>query len=66
MPLMRVTPVEESTPVRDTALDERRRQQKLTTLDRRVHNITWTNQVFRVLGKSMPGRGHGARLADNR
>jgi hypothetical protein len=65
VPLMMATPVEESAPVRESGLEERR-QQKLTTLDRRVHNITWTNQVFRVLGKSMPGRGHGARLADNR
>jgi hypothetical protein len=62
---MMTAPVEEATPVRETRPDERR-QQKLTTLDRRVHNITWTKQVFRVLGKSMPGRGHGARLADNR
>lgn len=65
MPLMMTAPLEESAPVRETGLDERK-QQKLTTLDQRVHNITWTNQVFRVLGKSMPGRGHGARLADNR
>jgi hypothetical protein len=65
VPLMMVTPVEETSPIRETKPDERR-QQKLITLDQRVHNITWTNQVFRVLGKSMPGRGHGARLADNR
>jgi hypothetical protein len=65
VPLMMTAPVEEATPVRETRPDERR-QQKLTTLDQRVHNITWTKQVFRVLGKSMPGRGHGARLADNR
>jgi hypothetical protein len=64
VPLMMATPVEESAPDRETGLDERERE-KLTTLDRRVHHITWTNQVFRVLGKSMPGRGHGARLADN-
>jgi hypothetical protein len=56
---MMTAPVEEATPVRETKPDERR-QQKLTTLDRRVHNITWTKQVFRVLGKSMPSRGHGA------
>jgi hypothetical protein len=65
VPLMLTVPVEEATPARETKPDERR-QQKLTRLDRRVHNITWTKQVFRVLGKSMPGRGYGARLADNR
>jgi len=62
---MMATPVEESAPARETGLDERR-QQKLTTLDRRVRNITWTNQLFRSLGRSMPSSGHGARLADNR
>jgi hypothetical protein len=65
VPLMTATPVEETAPIKETELDELR-QQKLTTLDRRVHNVTWTNQVFRVLGKSMPSRGHGARLADHR
>jgi len=62
---MMTTPVEETAPVRETKPEEGR-QQKLTTLDRRFHNITWTKQVFRVLGKSMPGTGHGARLADRR
>ena len=64
--MMAATPlVEKTASVRETEATERA-QQKLTTLDRRVHNITWTKQVFRVLGKSMPGRGHSARLADNR
>jgi hypothetical protein len=63
--MMATTPLVETASVRQTEAIERG-QQKLTTLDRRVHNIRWTKQVFRVLGKSMPGSGHGARLADNR
>jgi hypothetical protein len=39
VPLMMATPVEESAPDRETGLDERK-QEKLTTLDRRVHRIT--------------------------
>jgi hypothetical protein len=63
--MMATTPLEKSASVMKTEPTEGG-QQKLTTLDRRVHSITWTKQVFRVLGKSMPGRGHSARLADNR
>jgi hypothetical protein len=62
---MTATPVEETAPIKETDLDELG-QQKLTTLDRLVHSVTWTMHIFRVLGKSMPGRGHGARLADHR
>ena len=66
MPLMMATtPHVETASVRETGAIQHG-QQKLTTLDRRVHNIGWTKQVFRGLGKSIPGRGHGARLADIR
>jgi hypothetical protein len=41
-----------------------KRKQKLVTLGRRVNNLAWTEQVFRAMGKSMPGRGRGPRLAD--
>jgi hypothetical protein len=42
------------------------RKQKLVTLGRRVNNPAWTEQVFRAIGKSMPGRGRAPRLADVR
>lgn len=40
------------------------RKQKLVTLGRRVNNLAWSEQVFHAMGKSMPGKGRGLKLAD--
>jgi hypothetical protein len=47
-----------------TETESLKRKQELLTLGRRVNNLAWSEQVFHAMGKSMPGRGRGLRLAD--
>jgi hypothetical protein len=58
-----ITAKSERTPT-TTETESLERKQKLVTLGWRVNNLAWSEQVFHAMGKSMPGRGRGLRLAD--
>ncbi len=64
--LLAVTPTTEKPERTTTETKPLERKQKLVTLNRRVDKLAWSEQVFRAMGKSMPGRGRGPRLADVR